>query len=222
MQNYLHKKYPGAAFLHDERLKDYLWKGRLTVIFDGLNELPPNDYATRNVLLEQFMRDYSKTKFIFTCRTLRDTRSFYKTITLSDLDNEQIKRFIMAYLGKMYPERANELCQDIIVVDDALLRIYRNPFILHMLVGLGFNKQHTSVPHSLAQLFDQYITTQLGKASTQVNETTQLLTNVAFAMQNDGKFAGIVSYEWLQKQFSTIPPDSLDEFLKGAQRAQLV
>jgi predicted NACHT family NTPase len=44
LQSYLQEEYPWSGFLCDH-LKEYLVQGRLLLLFDGLNELPPDEYV---------------------------------------------------------------------------------------------------------------------------------------------------------------------------------
>src|SRR5438876_11659294 len=132
LQRYLQDEYPAAAFLR-EQFREYLVQGRLILLFDGLNELPPDEYTSRYQKLEEFiLRKYPKNKAIFTCRTLRNTSlSNFTTVAVGDLDNDQIKRFITAYRGEV---AAEVLYSDLTSGDGFMLHICRNPFMLQMLV----------------------------------------------------------------------------------------
>lgn len=216
IQRYLHQEYPEAGAIADnlDNLKKYLLNKRLVLLFDGLNELPPDEYLARSQNLEDFISNYPTTKFIFTCRTPRYTpESKFVTVEISDLDNAQIRRFIEAYRGE---KAAETLYRDLTTGDGFMLRICRNPFMLRMLVTRNSGRP---IPETPAQLFDEYVHDQLATVSQHAQQTADVLRSMAFAMQEGGHFAGAVDYDTLRMQ---LPGVDLDEHLQIAQKINLL
>jgi tetratricopeptide (TPR) repeat protein len=226
LQHYLQEKYPWSGFLCDH-LNEYLKQGRLLLLFDGLNELPLDEYLPRLNKLEEFVLRYPKNKAIFTCRTLRYTSQSFNTIEIRDLSDTLIKPFIAQYSGEIDP---GVIDRELKSGDRFMLRICHNPFMLRMLVLV--RRKKTLSPQSLAGLFKDYVDNQLDSAlfkehehdqfapvSQNVERIADVLSNIAFAMQKDGKFAGDVTREWLQAEF---PGVSLEEHLEVAHEAKLI
>jgi hypothetical protein len=214
LQRYIAEEYPAATYLR-EHLREYLVQGRLLLLFDGLNELPPDEYVQRYEVLEEFvLRRYPKNKAVFTCRTLRHTSlSRFQTVVISDLDDGQIKRFITAYRGE---QAAEILYRDLTSGDGFMLRVCRNPFMLQMLVRRNPSRP---TPQSPSQLFAEYVCDQLASASADVEQTSRVLCEVAFAMQQSGVFAGTVDRNWIETEVSVL---DLEDHLNIACQAQLI
>ena len=212
---------PYAATVSDN-LNDYLMHGRLLLLFDGLNELPPDEYLRRSQVLEKFVRSsYFKNKAIFTCRTPRYTpEEKFTTVEICDLDNEQIRHFINAYLHSSATE---EIYHALTTGDGFMLRICRNPFMLRMLV-LGCQESLTtkgtaSIPETPSQLFEGYVQGRLTSVSQNGKQIADSLRDIAFVMQKGGQFAGAVDYDFLKVQLPGVP---LDDYLQIAHQQALL
>lgn len=214
LYRYLKEEFPASAYLR-EHLAEYLLSGRVILVFDGLNELPPDEYLARYKKLEEFVfRKYPRAKYIFTCRTLRHTSlSRFSTVAINELDNEKIKRFIAAYRGQ---ERSDVLFHELTSGDGFMLRVCRNPFMLQMLVRRDPTRP---TPSSSAQLFVEYIYDQLASVSGQTDKVINALCKMAFGMQKEGLFAGASDIDSLRKH---IQSSDFENYLEIARKAQLI
>jgi hypothetical protein len=212
IQSYVKHEFPAATYLGDHLL-EYLNTGQLVVLFDGLNEMPLPDYEARYRLLEQFSVQFSKAKFVFTCRTLRRTPGNFRIVTLTDLDDLQVKHFLRSYLGA---DLANRRYQDLTSGNGFMLRVCRNPFMLRMLV-LGSPSRAT--PTSPAQLYTHFVADSLQRYTDNPARVSDAISQVAWAMQQAGIFAGEVSIQNLSSRVSA--PD-LNRSLQVACQAQLL
>lgn len=214
LYRYLKEEFPASAHLR-EHLSEYLLSGRVVLVFDGLNELPPDEYTVRYKKLEEFVfRKYPRGKYIFTCRTLRHTSlSRFSTVAINELDNEKIKRFIAAYQG---PERAAVLFHELTSGDGFMLRVCRNPFMLQMLVRRDPTRP---TPSSSAKLFVEYINDRLAGVSGETGKIINALCKMAFGMQKEGLFAGTSDIDSLRKHLRSA---SFENYLEIARRAQLI
>ena len=218
LHDYIAAEYPSAAFLR-EHLTEYLNDGRLILLFDGVNEMPPEDYVERLDQLVAFTHcQYPRNQAIYTCRTLHYTSSEFDVITITDLDDDQVLQFLEAYRG---PEAARAIFQELASGDRFMLRLCRNPFMLRMLACRA--QQRTNVPENRTQLFQEFIEDQLepvfNTQSTQVDEVLAFLRRLAFAMHKDRLFAGSVTEDWISQ---AMPEGWERNHLELAATAQLI
>lgn len=203
LQAYIAAEYPGAAFLR-EHLTEYLDKGRLILLFDGVNEMPADDYVERLDQLVQFThRQYPRNKAIYTCRTLHYTSSTkFETITITDLDDGQVLQFLEKYLGSA--EAARSVFRELASGDRFMLRLCRNPFMLRMLACRAPHRDR--VPQNRSELFEEFVLDRLAIAadaeSSRSDTVVPFLRELAFAMNEAGLFAGSVSEEWMQQRIT--------------------
>jgi hypothetical protein len=189
-------------------LDELLSRGHLVVVFDGLNQMPSEDYYRRLQLLYDFAsKQYPSNHFVFTCRTLHhDEMLDYDTVILLDLGKEQMRQFLQAYLKE--PDLAEMAFQDLEANAD-LARHCSRPFVLQMYATV-FQSMGQS-PGSRAELFRQFVHLQLDQAGVpdaitpekRLDELiTRALSELAFAMCEDGQLGTSVSTRWIGKHTS--------------------
>lgn len=123
-------------FYVSDNLETLLFEGRVTLIFDALDEMPQDSYQERYQVLKEFVvmwEAFENNRFIFSCRLLDYDPSF-------NLDEIVIDRFdkkrILAFLKRHAPQIADELYKRILD-DDALEELVSNPFLLQALAYIN-------------------------------------------------------------------------------------
>ncbi|ACK72801.1 putative signal transduction protein with Nacht domain protein [Gloeothece citriformis PCC 7424] len=79
----------------DKIIENGLEQGKLLILFDGLDEVPKNNLTTVIKTVKDFVDQYSKNRFIISCRTAA-YQSFprFTDLTIAEFDDEQIEQFI--------------------------------------------------------------------------------------------------------------------------------
>lgn len=123
-------------FYISDNLESLLFEGRVTLIFDALDEMPQDSYQERYQALKEFVvmwEAFENNRFIFSCRLLDYDPSF-------NLDEIVIDRFdkkrILAFLKRHAPQIADELHKRILD-DEALEELVSNPFLLQALAYIN-------------------------------------------------------------------------------------
>jgi hypothetical protein len=203
LKNYLYQF--GFAQQIIPHLKNFLMAGRLVVVFDGLNEMPSNDFYQRLKLIKDFVsRQYPANRYIFTCRTLHyDEMLNYDTFILTDLVDERIKQFLEIYLDDT--SLANKAYQDL-GKNPNLAHHCSRPFVLQMYAAV-YNRLKR-IPNSRAQLFQYFIQLQLNQetlldgssAEPHLQKITiQVVSILAFEMLKQGLIGTSVSMVWISQ-----------------------
>lgn len=119
-----------------DNLERLLLAGRLTLIFDALDEMPQDSYQERYQSLKEFMvfgEAFEGNRFIFSCRLLDYDPAFsVNEIIIDRFDRYRIKLF----LQKHAPGVANELYRRILD-DETLEELVSNPFLLQALAYIN-------------------------------------------------------------------------------------
>jgi predicted NACHT family NTPase len=122
-------------FYVTDNLEPLLVAGRVTLIFDALDEMPQDSYQERYQSLKEFMVLWESfgNRFIFSCRLLDYDPAFnVAEIVIDRFDRGRIKSF----LQKHAPHIAGELYRKILD-DDALEDLVSNPFLLQALAYIN-------------------------------------------------------------------------------------
>ena len=118
-----------------ENIETLLRQGRVTCIFDALDEMPQNDYQERYQALKNFMRSWEAfgNRFIYSCRSLDYDPAFnVDEVIIDRFDRDRIRNF----LNKHVPNVAESLYARI-TEDDSLFEIVNNPFLLQALAYIN-------------------------------------------------------------------------------------
>ncbi|MBU7586901.1 MAG: HEAT repeat domain-containing protein [Nostoc sp. TH1S01] len=131
--------------INSEEIQDLLFKGKLLLLVDGLNELP-NESARRN--LDDFRKQYRQfTPMIFTTRDLSvgGDLGIEKKLEMQPLTETQMQQFVHAYLPE---QMADEMLRQL---GGRLRQLGETPLLLWMLCELFESDQQ--IPASLGALF---------------------------------------------------------------------
>lgn len=117
-------------------LEKLLIEGRVTLMFDALDEMPQDSYQERYQALKEFVvmwESFEDNRFIFSCRLLDYDPSFnVDEIVIDGFDRKRIRSF----LNKHAPQIANELYRRILD-DETLEELVSNPFLLQALAYIN-------------------------------------------------------------------------------------
>jgi hypothetical protein len=119
-----------ASYVAD-KLEPLLLAGRLTIVFDALDEMPQGSYQERYSQLKEFMNHWQPygNRFIYSCRTLDYDPSFrVGEVIIQPFDRHRIR----TYLHRTVPAHAKAI-YDKIKTDSSLEQMVSNPFYLHAL-----------------------------------------------------------------------------------------
>jgi hypothetical protein len=118
-----------------DELDDLLFHGRVTCIFDALDEMPQESYSERYAALRTFIRSWEEygNRFVFSCRSLDYDPSFgVDEVIIEPFDRHRIKKFLVQHV----PVVADRL-YDAIRRDEELEEIVSNPFFLQALAYIN-------------------------------------------------------------------------------------
>ena len=157
---------PGThSLIHvSEKLERILRAGRATLIFDALDEMPPDSYQERYETLKGFVITHEaaeSNRFVFSCRVLDYDSSFYVSEVI--IDRFDLKR-IRDFLWMNAPDIAEELYQEVLK-DKDLEKLVSNPFFLQAwtYINLGSLRQRKPLlpptPGELIKLFAETMLT---------------------------------------------------------------
>jgi len=143
-----------------DRLMDELNQQRLAIFFDGLNEMPRDNYTAAINRLEAFRNTYPGNRFLFTCREADYTtvRLPLPDIHVESLSDDAIRDFIRAYLSKA-PEQAERLSYHLEHENRPVWEISQNPYLLRMVLSIF--KSQGALPANRSELFTHFVGTLL-------------------------------------------------------------
>ena len=144
-------------------LGELLKEGRLLLLLDALNEMPHSsaaEYARLVARWQQFLADqvarHPGNRAVFSCRTLDYSASLstdplpVPQVTVQRMDDEQVRRFLSAYL----PARAEAVWREL-QAEPALLDLLRTPYYLKLLIEQVGEGGH--MPRGRASLFTGFV-----------------------------------------------------------------
>ena len=138
-----------------------LRRGRLTVLLDGLDEVPTARRAEVSHMVCDFVGRYRGCQIIVTCRTavfenqLAPEVAF--TFRVLDFDERLIRRFLKCWPGPVGLGRIEELMQALREAP-RVMQLARNPLLLTMiayLYGTGDADRLRRLPHSRAAFYHE-------------------------------------------------------------------
>lgn len=147
---------------------DWLAHDRLSLLLDGLDEVPEHlrDDCVRAI--NQFVREHGTTEIAITCRrqeyqVLTDRLCLRRAIQLQDLTPAQVEAYLQAAGPRLHGLR------QLLEADSPLREMAANPFMLYILSAIGENEalqpQAARESETLVQrrerLFDHYVSSQL-------------------------------------------------------------
>lgn len=208
IQSYIEQYYGDAKFLKD-RLEKYLKEERLIILFDSMNEMPPNDYLDRVNALKDFARSIGmKNKVIFACRSLHyeefgDRLGEIHWLVIERLRTlQEIESFAEVYLEA---EQVKNLVHHLKKESPKLFQACQNPYVLYMTCMVATTQilsDDSLLPKNKSELFAQfthYAVLQVldalsqpprpEEAEAQFAKVVGYLSQIAFGM-NENKILG--------------------------------
>jgi hypothetical protein len=141
-------RYKGAAGFVPKALED----GRLSLLFDGLDEVTADRLDRVVVLLRDFAQRYSGCQVVVTCRTslYRGELQFGTVIQVAELDDATIRRLLSRWPGLDYA--AQERLYRSLGTNSTLKRLARSPLMLSMMAWL--TAAQITLPTSRVEFYD--------------------------------------------------------------------
>lgn len=143
-----------------EHLEDLLSQGRITLIFDALDEMPQDGYQERYAELRTFMEAWEPAgnRFVYSCRTLDYDPSFtVDEVIIDPFDLARIRSFIELNAPLMSGELYRRISED-----ESLAEMVATPFFLQALVfinqqtGQGMAPSVPHIPESRGRLLKEF------------------------------------------------------------------
>lgn len=144
-------RYKGAASFVPKALED----GRLSLLFDGLDEVTADRLDHVVDLLRDFARRYDGCQMVVTCRTslYRGELNFGTVIQVAELDDATIRRLLSRWPG--LDHAAQERLYRALGTNGTLKRLARSPLLLSMMAWLTASQ--TTLPTSRADFYETAI-----------------------------------------------------------------
>lgn len=140
---------------YQECTSHFLSKGKLLLLFDGLDEVPTELMGDLVTKLKNFVDRYSQNRFISSCRIAAYRSNFtrFTDVAIADFDNQQIENFVTNWFGKE-SDMTNE-CQKKLNNDDyaSVKELTQNPLLL-TLVCLVYQRSG-QFPNKRVTLYDK-------------------------------------------------------------------
>jgi hypothetical protein len=146
-----------------------LRKGRLLILFDGMDEMPSVDFLKRADELKRFPLGYGRlNEIVIACRKREYSGSFaHSELIVEPFDTTRITQYLTAqwllYQGRLTPEARysrREVYLEIARPGHPLSAFVTNPFSLK-LVTTYFFENNGSIPQDRAQMFKGYVEERL-------------------------------------------------------------
>jgi len=122
---------PGLLYV-SETLEELLYQGRVTCMFDALDEMPQDSYRERYSLIRNFMVKWEVygNRFVCSCRTTDyDSSLGVDRVIIGALDHKAIRAIVASNL----PESSERFCE-YIFGDERLRELAANPAMLQALI----------------------------------------------------------------------------------------
>jgi NACHT domain len=152
---------------YESSTKKFLEEGRLLILFDGLDEVPPELLGQMTTAIKNLVDRYSKNRFIASCRiaAYRNYQNFsrFTDVAIADFDEEQIQCFINNWFKSHDRSEWGEECWSRLNSNDhkATRELAKNPLLL-TLICILFRKQG-ELPTRRSTLYDRAVSTLLSE-----------------------------------------------------------
>lgn len=204
LKNYLGQIHPDSSFLSAD-LEKSLQRRSFLFIFDGLNEMPPEDYNERVRKIAEFSKLRRKHRFVFACRTLHyDPLLEAKTLTIMPLDNSRIRLFLHKYIENS--SQAEKIFDELEKAPSQVVDACRTPLILFMLSRAQIYQPNLGIPNDPVSIFDGFVHQLYVDNNIPIDQREKLsdaLNSLAFKMISNGMISASVNDEWLSKNISS-------------------
>ncbi|MEU4764703.1 NACHT domain-containing protein [Actinosynnema sp. NPDC023794] len=145
--------FPKASRFVERALKS----GRLSVLFDGLDEVSAAERARVALWLRDFVRSHPTCQVVVTCRTAIYDRNLAPEIDAAfhvlEFDERLIRRFLRQWPGMHGVDRLLSALRD----NPRIMRLAANPLLLTMIAYLYGDDAHQErvLPHSRAEFYQE-------------------------------------------------------------------
>jgi hypothetical protein len=203
-----------------EKLDEFLDSGRLLLVLDSLDEMPPSSFPERCAHLSEFMLRYSRNAFVVTCRSNDFAGSIQgREAHLDRLTSKEIKVFIHRRRSFLNDVSTKSFYRLITAPTFSLRQVIDNPFYLNLI--LYFFSMKGQLPDNYPLLFREICSDwvkrelkkqQIGSLASPITdselekETANLIKQVlsglsamAFAVSNSAGFGTYIDLETLKK-----------------------
>jgi predicted NACHT family NTPase len=147
--------------------QEFLKQGKLLILFDGLDEVPPELLGQMTTAIKNLVDRYPKNRFIISCRIAAyryfQNLSRFTDVVIADFDNRQIQYFIDSWFKSHNRPEWGKKCWLKLVGNDnqATRELAKTPLLL-TLICLLFLKQG-QFPFKRATLYDRAVSTLLSE-----------------------------------------------------------
>lgn len=151
----------------DKATQNFLEKGRLLILFDGLDEVPTEQLGKMTIAIRNLVDRYDQNRFVTSCRiaAYRNFDNFrrFTNVVISDFDDRQIECFITNWFKSHDRQDWGHECWMRLSNDDqkATKELARTPLLL-TLICILFLKQG-ELPTKRATLYDRAVSTLLSE-----------------------------------------------------------
>ncbi len=210
-----------------ECFEDDLARGKFLLIFDGINEIPPDQKDNGLAELRELLSNYGKNRFLFTSRNVgfqnsqlsSDDQASVPACEIQPLHKDQIIDYTKRYLGaKVAGKLITQLGindPDIWRSERSLAQLVRIPLRLQMLITLF--KKTERVPRNEGELMLQFVdeillhepTKAAGIFSPKIKK--DILSTIAFAMHEEG-LTGDAPKRYIHQVFMKRIPELIQPF----------
>ncbi len=104
------KEFETCGFPNPEKLlKSTLEKGKLLILFDGLDEVPSANLSNAIGAIQDFVDRYSQNRYIASCRIAAYQHNFrrFTDVTIAEFDDRQIQQFIRNWFQSKLDQEFN-------------------------------------------------------------------------------------------------------------------
>lgn len=197
---------------------DYLFrKGRLLLIFDGMDEMPSERYRAHIAILNRFVKRYREhVRLLFACRIDDFSPEFgYKRLILLPFEKKHLREFVSRRLDFPLTIDNNRFKKEKEFIDHLLSescigRAATNPMILELVCS--FVETRNQWPESRAELFRMHVRSKMAGSSREA---------LGSARFNEEEFESIIqawaaiAFEIMGKGGTEIPMARAEGILEG-------
>ena len=160
--------FPKADNFIDNGLK----KGRLFLLFDGLDEVKSEIRSSVIEVIKIFLDTYEKCRVIITCRAAVYDNQFInvvdQTLEIEEFRDRQIRDFLKAWESQMPTGKSAEQLMEELRKRPRIMELARNPLLLTMITDL-YTKTFFILPHSRGDFYKQATEIFLERRDTEKN-----------------------------------------------------
>ncbi|HBY81605.1 MAG TPA: histidine kinase, partial [Cyanobacteria bacterium UBA11148] len=123
--------------LADEFTANALHQGKLLILLDGLDEVPTDNIDLVISQIQEFVEEYPKNRFIYSCRTAVYRRNFerFRAVAIADFDDTQIQQFIQNWFSSEIDTKAGtaDKCWELLKQSTSTKELAKTPLLLTFL-----------------------------------------------------------------------------------------